>query len=220
MLSVLKRNLFLKVFSLVLAIALWLVISRGSGVGGMEMSLGIPLELHNLPKDMEVVRSPTERINVRFSGPRRIVLKISQSGISVPLDLTDAVEGETTFELYPSHIKAPEKVSVTRISPSSVTVTLERMIERRLPVDPDVQGKPAWGFRVGKVTVEPETVVVKGPRSAIRASKSVKTEPLTIEGAVQDLEEETGLVLSGGGIRIDGDQVVRVRISILPVKGK
>ncbi|UCF31811.1 MAG: hypothetical protein JSV26_05240 [bacterium] len=214
MLSVLRRNLSLKIFSFVLAVALWLVISRGSGVEEMEMSLGIPLELHNLPADMEVVRGPVETVNIRFSGPRRTVLKISQMGLSVPLDLAGAAEGETTFELYPSNFKAPEKVTVTRISPSSVVVGLEKVVRLTLPVKADIQGRPAKGFKVGDVTVKPEGVSVLGPRSVVRSLRTVATEPVSIDGAQEDLELDVGIILSGEALRIEGDQTVHVLIPI------
>lgn len=214
MLSVLRRNLSLKIFSFVLAVALWLVISRGSGVEEMEMSLGIPLELHNLPADMEVVKGPVETVNIRFSGPRRTVLKISQMGLSVPLDLAGAAEGETTFELYPSNFKAPEKVTVTRISPSSVVVGLEKVVRLTLPVKADIQGRPAKGFKVGDVTVKPEGVSVLGPRSVVRSLRTVATEPVSIDGAQEDLELDVGIILSGEALRIEGDQTVHVLIPI------
>ena len=87
MLSVLGKNLPLKALSIILAVFLWFFISRGQGGEKMEISLGVPVELHNLPPEMEVVRGPVERVDVRMSGPRRVVSRVSQLGIYVPLDL-------------------------------------------------------------------------------------------------------------------------------------
>lgn len=211
-----KRNLFLKLFSLVLAVSLWLVISRGSGVEEMGLSLGLPLELHDLPADMELVSMSTERVNVRFTGPRRVVLRISQMGLTLPLDLTGAAEGETTFELYPSDIKAPEKVTVTRISPSSVSVELEQVIKRRMPVRVQIQGAPAKGFVAEKADVQPAAVVIRGPRSVIGAIESVRTAPVSVEGAERNVEGEVGLILAEDTLRIEGRQTVRVTVPISP----
>jgi YbbR domain-containing protein len=182
----------------------------------MGLSLGLPLELHDLPADMELVSMSTERVNVRFTGPRRVVLRISQMGLTLPLDLTGAAEGETTFELYPSDIKAPEKVTVTRISPSSVSVELEQVIKRRMPVRVQIQGAPAKGFVAEKADVQPAAVVIRGPRSVIGAIESVRTAPVSVEGAERNVEGEVGLILAEDTLRIEGRQTVRVTVPISP----
>ncbi len=220
MLSVLKKNLPLKLFSLFLALFLWVVINRGTGGKEMEISLGIPLELHNLPSEMEVVVGPVERVDVRFSGPRRIVSRISQMGITIPLDLSGAVEGETTFELYPGDVKVPERTTVTRISPSSVSLKLERTIQKRLPVDLVIKGKPAEGFMAGDPVVDPPTVEIRGPRSQVKPVRSIKTAPVIIDDAVETVTVDVSLVMPDPLLRVAGKPKVTVTVPITPVKTK
>lgn len=195
MFSVLKKNLFLKLVSLFLALILWVIITRGTGGSEMEISLGIPLVLHNLPTDLEVVADPVERVDVRFSGPRRFVSRISQLGITIPLDLSGAMEGETTFELYTADLDVPERTTVTRISPSSISIVLEKTLNRELLVEPVVQGKPAEGFTAGPPVAVPKTVELKGPRSAISGLRKVSTAPLQITDAVEAVSAQVPLLM-------------------------
>lgn len=197
MLSVLGKNLPLKVLSVVLAFFLWFFISRGQGGEKMEISLGVPVELHNLPTDMEVVVGPVERVDVRLSGPRRVVSRASKLGIYIPLDLKGAAEGETTFELFTSDIKVPERITVTRVSPSSVNVFLERTIKKKIGIALTVEGKPMEGFTALKPEITPDTMEIKGPRSQMRGFNSLKTLPVSIEGASEDVVGETSVVLEG-----------------------
>lgn len=161
----------------------------------MEISAGIPVELHNLPADMVVMRDPVERVNVRFSGPRRTVSKISQMGLSIPVDLTGAAEGETTIELFNSDIKTPESVSVTRVSPSSVSVLLEHTVRKEIPIELVLQGKVMEGFSISTITMKPSMVDIRGPKSVVDKIDSLKSSTINVEGANEPLKGETSLLL-------------------------
>lgn len=218
MLSALGKNLPLKVLSVVLALFLWILISRGEGGERMEISLGLPVELHNLPPEMEVVQGPVERVDVRMSGPRRIVSRVSKQGIFVPLDLKGAAEGETTFELFTSDIKVPERVTVTRVSPSSITVTLEKTAKKEVAIVIPVKGTPEKGFRAGQPEVTPDRIQIKGPRSRLGAIQSLTTTPVSVEGASSDVQGETSVILpEDGSVSAMTRSSVQYRIPILPV---
>lgn len=218
MLSVLKKNLPLKVLSVVLAIFLWFLVSGGKGGGRMEVSLGVPLELHNLPPEMEVVKGPVERVDVRLSGPRRIVSKISKLGIYIPLDLTGAAEGETTFEIFTSDIKVPETVTVTRVSPSSVSVILERIIKKRVRIVIPVEGTPKDGFKALEPVISPDTIEIKGLRSKVDRINSLKTAPVNIDGATKDVVGEAPVIFpEGGSVHATSRSSVQYRVPL--VKG-
>jgi YbbR domain-containing protein len=199
LLSVLGKNLPLKILSIILAVFLWFFITRGQGGEIMEISLGVPVELHNLPPEMEVMRGPVERVDVRMSGPRRVVSKVSQMGIYVPLDLNGAAEGETTFELFSSDIKVPERVTVTRVSPSSVTVLLERTVKKSVGIVVPVEGTPMKGFKAQDPVVIPESMEIRGPRSLLAGVKNLKTAPVSVQGAMEDIKGETSVILPEEG---------------------
>ncbi len=167
----------------------------------MEISAGILIELHNLPSDMEVMKGPVERVNVRFSGPRRTVSRISQMGLSIPVDLTGVAEGETTIELFNSDIKVPEGVTVTRVSPSSVSVSLEKTIRKEVPVELAIQGTVKEGFGVSTVSMKPKMVDISGPRSIMGRINSLRTSVINVEGASETLKGETALIMPEDGVR-------------------
>lgn len=221
MLSVLGKNLPLKVLSIILAIFLWFFISRGQGGEEMEISLGVPVELHNLPPEMEVTRGPVERVDVRMSGPRRVVSRVSQLGITIPLDLMGAAEGETTFELFTSDINVPERVTVTRVSPSSVDVLLERTVKKKVNIVLLVEGTPMSGFRALEPVVTPNVMEIKGPRSQIKGIKALKAISVSVEGADEEVSGETSVILpEEGTVRAVNRSSVQYRIPILELEAK
>ncbi len=216
MVDVLRKNLGIKIFSLLLAVFRWSGISRGSGGRQMEMSLSIPVEVQNLSSELEMVEHPAELVNVRFSGPRRIVSRIAQMGITLPLDLDGALEGITTFELYPGSIKAPEMTKVTRISPSSITIVLERSGQERFPVEPVLVGVPSRGFKVSAVAVDPLFAELAGPRSSLAGITMIQTAPVDIEGSIETIEREVGLVLPDDRVRNVDSSSVKVTVTVVP----
>ena len=219
MLSVLGKNLPLKILSIVLAVFLWFFITRGQGGEIMEISLGVPVELHNLPPEMEVMRGPVERVDVRMSGPRRVVSKVSQMGIYIPLDLNGAAEGETTFELFSSDIKVPERVTVTRVSPSSVNVLLERTVKKSVAIVVPVEGTPMKGFKALEPLVTPESMEIKGPRSLLAGVKNLKTAPVSIEGAKEEIKGETSVILpEEGPIHAINRSSIQYRIPLVKIQ--
>lgn len=181
----------------------------------MEISLGVPLELHNLPKDMDVLQGPVERVDVRFSGPRRIVSRLSHLGITIPLDLTGAAEGETTFELFTSDIKVPERITVTRVSPSNISIVLERIELRSVPVILQTDGIPEEGYVIGKPKLTPPVIQIKGPGSIVSTVDHLMTSPVSIQGAMRTIKGETSLVLTSSRIHSVNRSTIRFEIPVM-----
>ena len=214
------KNLPLKLLSVALAFLLWLFISGGRGGEEMEISLGVPVELHNLPPEMEVMRGPVERIDVRMSGPRRVVSRVSKMGIYIPLDLTGAHEGETTFELFTSDIKVPENITVTRVSPSSVNILLEKTVKKKVDIVVPVEGRPMLGLKALAPVITPETMEIKGPRSLVKGLDTLKTAPVSIKGALKDVEGETSVILpEEGAVHAVNRSTIKYRIPVVKMEG-
>jgi hypothetical protein len=215
LLSVLGKNLPLKALSIFLAVLLWAVISRGRGGEMMEISLGVPLELHNLPADMDVIQGPVERVDVRFTGPRRVVSRLSHLGITIPLDLTGAAEGETTFELFTSDIKVPERVTVTRVSPSNILIVLEKIEHRVIPVVLKMEGKPKEGYVFGIPRLTPSVIEIKGPGSLVSGIDHILTSSVTVEGVSKTVKGETSVILSNHRIHTVNRSTVKYEIPVI-----
>jgi len=214
LLSALGKNLPLKILSVFLAVLLWAVISRGTGGETTEISLGIPLELHNFPKNMEIVQGNVERVDVRFSGPRKAVSGLSQLGLTIPIDLSGAAEGETTFEIFASDIKVPQRVSVTRVSPSSINVVLEKVKVKEIPVNLRVEGTPSEGYALGKPKVVPSRIEVRGPGSFISTIQQLDTPPIPVHGSTVTLKGEVGVLLPEGPVHIMDRPTLKYEIPV------
>lgn len=91
-----------------------------------------------------------------------------------------------------------------------VVVPVEQWPGRKeVAVRVKLSGRPADGYRLSSVKVEPSTVVLQGEADVLaQVPGYVETEPLSLEGATSDLRKRLGLILPAGVSSYDGDTVV------------
>ena len=142
-LGTLKRNRLLKLFSILLAIALWFTVS---GEERTETTVNMALDLVNLHKNLMATNEVPPAIQVRVVGPRSIVNNLSQTRLTQTLDLHGYKSGRHTFSLGPNSLSLPRGVQVVRIQPNPITLTLAATITRTLPIKPVLENNPAEGY--------------------------------------------------------------------------
>jgi YbbR domain-containing protein len=208
-------NLLLKLLSLALSVALWFVIA---GAATSEMGLSVPVELRNVPKDLELTGEPVDRVEVRVRGTPGVIQALGPGDVAAQIDLAGAGEGERIVHMGESAIRVPFGVKVVKITPAILTLNLERTVEKAVPVRPRVTGRPAAGYEVAEVASLPEQVKVVGPRSRVREIESAFTEPVSIEGAEATLTEQVALGLEDPLLRVQGASRVKVTARVRPVQ--
>jgi YbbR domain-containing protein len=209
----LLQNVPLKLASVGLATLLWLVIA---GEKTSEMGLSIPLELKNFPKDLELTGDAVNAVEVRLRASPSIIQSLGPGDVSAHVDLTGVQEGEHIVNLTSDSIRIPFGVQVVRINPATLTLNLERTVQKTVPVRPRVLGRPAPGHEVAEVTSNPAEVSVTGPKSRVQEVEGAFTEPVSVESAEATVVENVNLGLDDPLLRIQGSPRVRVTARIAP----
>jgi YbbR domain-containing protein len=213
----LLENVPLKLVSLGLAALLWFVIA---GEKTSEMGVSAHLELQNFPKDLEVTGEPVDTVEVRLRASPGIIQRIGPGDVSAQLDLAGLQEGEHIVHLTEKSIRMPFGVKVVKITPSILTLNLERTQQKVVPVRPRLVGHPAPGFEVGEVVTDPRDVRIAGPRSRVQEVDSAYTEPLSIDGAANTVTDVVNMGLEDPMLRIMGSPRVRATVRIQEVEGE
>ncbi len=169
------RNFGIKVLSIGLATLLWGLVA---GQREAERSLRVPLEYRNIPPELELLGEPASLVDVRVRGSSGVLGELRGADLVAVLDLRSARPGRRLFHLLPGDIAVPAGVKVLQATPSTLSLTFEASAVRTVPVVPDLDGDPATGFIVGRVTTEPATVDVIGPVSAVQLITEATTEPV------------------------------------------
>jgi YbbR domain-containing protein len=203
----------LKAVSVALAILLWSMVSSQRAF--VERGLRIPLELQNLPENLEMVEPPQESVDARVRGTADTISRLATGDLVATIDLSTAQPGLRLFHLSPERVKAPFAVDVTQVTPASVAIRFEASATRQVPVRPSVEGSPAPGFIVGKVSADPPIVEIVGPESVLRTVTEAITEPVWVGSAKTDVRAEVALGVADSGARLASTRSAVVTAAIV-----
>jgi len=207
------RNFGIKVLSIGLAALLWGLVA---GQHEAERSLRVPLEYRNIPAELELLGEPASLVDVRVRGSSGVLGELRGADLVAVLDLRTARPGRRLFHLLPGDIAVPTGVKVLQATPSTLSLTFEASSVRTVPVVPDIDGEPAQGFVVGRVTTVPPTVEVMGPVSAVQQITEATTEPVDVTGATGSVRDTVTIGLPDTIARLRNPQSGTVTIEIAP----
>jgi YbbR domain-containing protein len=207
------RHFGLKAVAIALAALLWLTVA---GDHLVERSMRVPLEFRNIPPELEIVGDPPETVVVRLRGSSALLARIEPREIVAVLNLGTARPGSRMFHLRNDEVRAPYGVEVAQVIPGTLALDLEKSGRRRVPIVPALDGEPAPGFVIGKVSSDPPTVDVAGPASRLRQLTGATTEPVEVDGSRSRVRDVVTVGISDSALRLVQPQNAIVIVEVLP----
>jgi YbbR domain-containing protein len=210
------RNPGLKVLALAIAITVWFVLSGERRERISERSYRIPLSIVNIPPRTLIASPLPPAVDVRVRGPFTALRQLEPEKLEAVVDLFNAPRGERVYRLTPEDVNVPQEVEVIAIVPQELRVYLDGVGEKAVGVIPALVGQPAAGERVVDVSVQPKTVRVVGPESALARMSSVSTDPISLSGRTSSFSTPATVVPNAPGVRVRVGQVVTVVVRLAP----
>ncbi|MGZ4831731.1 MAG: CdaR family protein [Terriglobales bacterium] len=204
------HNFGLKLLSLVVAVLLWLAVTRDPVA---EIALNVPIEFHNAPEHLEISSETIPQVLVRVRGPVREVRDLSPSEVHAIIDLARVQPGERTYDLAPRHIRVPDGVEVVQAVPSQIRINFDRRESRQVEVKPRVIGTFASGYRIEKVVAVPQSVTIVGPAGHVKAVETAITDPVDASGVVGVATFVTHAYVSDPLVRLADPSPIRVTVT-------
>ncbi len=170
--KLLLHNWQLKLLSLFIAIILWIFAVFEQP---METTIEIPISYQNIPRDMIIVGNPPEKLIVEIKGPRAIISSMRKV-VPYTINLGRLRRGTTSIRVETSRIHLPPGVEISRISPSNIEITLDKIASKILPVRVRTRGLLPPGLELKKITVEPSRIKLTGAESQLNAKRFIYTE--------------------------------------------
>ncbi len=159
-------------------------------------------------------------MTVTVSGPASQVQQVVKARTEVYLRNAKS-QVEHTQPLTPADAQNRTVAGVI-LEPSlvQVVVPVEQWPGRKeVAVRVKLSGRPADGYRLSTVKVEPSTVVLEGESDVLSAVPGyVETEPLALDGAAGEVRKRLKLILPPGVTSFDGDTVVGTA-GVAPIEG-
>jgi len=175
------HNLGLKLIAAVLAVGLWLAVTRGNDQLA-EMAVEVPIEFHNVGPNLEIGSETIPRAQVRLRGPQRIIRQLTAKDVYANVDLDGAGPGERTFTLTTENIHYPHGLTVMQVIPSQFRMTFDTSLTRRVEVRPRVVGTFASDRTLGTIRAVPGTIAITGPAKRVAAVDAALTDPVDVSG--------------------------------------
>lgn len=182
-------NLHLKIFSVIIAICMWMYIVTGEF---QEISLYVPIKLTNIPEGYVAVTGEN-LVNVLAKGPKSLVKDKQFNKVQISLDVSKMKPGTNSRVINPEDVQMPAGIQVASIEPKSIDITVDSLIKKHMKVIPTFIGEPQEGYKVGAVTVYPESVVVNAAKSKIEGLMSMETMPVNLSGKKDPITYSIGL---------------------------
>jgi len=173
------HNFLLKLIALVCSVLLWSAISREPVV---ETAYNVPIELHQVPPNLEITTSGIPLAQVRLRGPERSLRQLTAADVHPVINLSGSAVGEHTYDLTASQVRVPYNIEVVQVTPSEIRIGFDRSLTRQIEIHPRVTGRFEPGLGVLRVTAEPSTITVIGPQARVTAANLAVTDPIDVTG--------------------------------------
>ncbi len=213
----LRNNWGLGVLSLALAASLWVFVTdRENPDRTVRVPGEVPIQVVNVPIDQAVFSLSESHVTLRARAPQSVAEGLAADDFQAEVDLAGVTSRTATVRV---HVESSEsRADVIEISPAEVTVTLEDVTAKSVPVATRLVGAPPRGFRTGAIIVEPIEASVSGPESLVEGVTTVDVD-INLTGVRSDFEQTLLLQpRDGDGNDINGlrarpeGAVVRVQV--------
>ncbi|SKC35561.1 CdaR family protein [Maledivibacter halophilus] len=185
--SRLSRNTTPKLVSILFAIVLYIYVMG-------EVNPEIEKELNNIKVNIlnkeEVENSGLVfidqnefTVNVKVSGKKNEIYKISPDDIKVSADLSGAKQGENIKTLQ---VSKPVNIEIKEISPQQINVRLDKIIKTQKTVEIVENGTPKRGYETGTPQITPDEILIEGPETKVQAVAKVIGE-INVDGIDENI---------------------------------
>lgn len=173
------HNLVLKLIALVSAVLLWSAVSREPMV---ETAYSVPIELHQVPPNLEITTVGIPLAQVRLRGPERRLRQLTAADVHPIINLAGSAAGEHTYDLTASQVHVPYNIEVVQVTPSQVRIGFDHSLVRQIEIHPRITGRFEPGFSVQRLTTSPAAITVVGPQARVEAANAAITDPIDVTG--------------------------------------
>jgi YbbR domain-containing protein len=169
------NNLFSFLISFTLAVVVWLVATQGQDpIITDTVSMPVPIEYTKQPSGTVVVGDLKQKITaLKLRAPRSSWEGLDVSKFRAVVDISNL---EVGLSDVPVRVECSDpNVKVLEVVPKSVTVRIERLVEKKVPVKVHLSADVPFGYELSKTEFSPQEVVVKGPQSMVDKVESAET---------------------------------------------
>jgi len=212
----LGRNLSTLLLALVMAVVVWISAMLATDPNEERVyPSSIPIQIEGLDPSLLLMDSKPTEVQITLIAPRSIwsQLLVNPDLVTAWIDLSGLEAGEHQVPIHTQVGLTPTQV--TDLEPLEVLVVLEELASTPYPVNLEISGEPALGYRRGVSSLTASTVTVSGPESRVsqvsevRASIDISEANEAIDAVLplraydQSGQEVTGITISPPSVSLE-----------------
>jgi len=146
--------------------------------------------------NIEVLAYKPETVEVTVQGSKNRLKVLSNSNIRIEIPVDEVIlensDAQTltsktiNYTITPNDIKTPNGISVVEIFPSEISIRLDHIQTKEIPIEVLFQGSLPEDYSIGEINVMPKTVSVSGPDSMIEQIDYLTTKPIILDKTTVD----------------------------------
>ena len=218
------ENWPVKVLSIALALILF-VFHRLNTLTTRPLSVPLTVETHSA---LTPASTYPRNIRVNLRGEDENVKTITDSDIEAYVDFTRYEEAG----VYSAPVQIRRKGNALKVepleiavSPSKISVQLDRRISKTVPLTAVIRGRVADGFALVSHSLSPLEVTVTGPVGSLESVSEIETDTIDLNGKNSDFTAEVDIinpsqlfVLRGSGTT-EFSCIIRPSVSVRSIEG-
>lgn len=160
-------NVVFMILAIIAATIMWMSVNKWNK---MEAQIEVGLDYTGVPANLMVVEGLENKLMVRLRGPERLLRSMPKETLRTTISLKDIKVGENTIPLGHDVLDPLYRAfEVIDIQPPRIQLKADRVIERSVSVQYKVESplEKDNALTVEKITVNPSTVVVRGPEAKV-----------------------------------------------------
>jgi len=198
-----------------------------------ETAFRVPIELVNTPEGLVIAGAKPDQgvVKLTGSGKQLLLAKLKSSSLRIRISIAGGKLGNNSYVVLPTDVELPDGIYVNGVDivePAEVEVRLDALMEKKVKVVPRVAIDLApMHIQVGPVSLRPDSVLVRGPRSYVRGISVAKLEPLELSNVESQVKRIVPISVDRPGVTyipgrvevtVDIQEIAERHISDVPVK--
>ncbi|MFN3872448.1 MAG: hypothetical protein ACK4R9_05570 [Ignavibacterium sp.] len=221
-----KKNFYIIIISVLFSITVWVSIALSDEYYSIYK---LPIAIIDLPSGYTVGNDLPETITVRLKGDGWKLMSFELGSSKFFFVSVKGDSGLITANLLNNVENNPwftAGINILDITPKSLRIVVEPIAEKKLKIIPELNLDFKEGYSLAsKVSVQPDSILVRGPASVIRRMETFRTKEITLKNLDQkttflaELEELRGFETEQKfvSITLDVQRIVENSVSDIPV---
>ncbi len=175
--NLIKKNFWLKLFSLIFAVIIWAYVVGGTKRDAV-YTAGLAIE--HLPKGYAVSNTLPVKIHLKLRGSRIALMKLNKK-IIFKINGYSLLAKKNTIILGSAYLNLPNGIKIIKIRPRIVPIIISRIITKYVKVLPVTVGTLPNGYVLKSMGVFPQYVMVRGPRDIVDHLSVITTMKINLD---------------------------------------